>query len=202
MRWPRLWLCAAAACALSVAAPGAPLAQTAKARTPGAQNIASDAPPPVQDLTQAPRMGPWGFDAAGEDPSAKAGDDFFRFANGKAIDKLVKGAARAARRPVDIHFVADKRVYVGAAPSPKGGGEVWLVRFDPHAQEVAIKAGDNKGQLLVERNVVRELVRLGAWRGQPKTYRLPSASEEGLRTVVLVQAARGGRLLGTGIPKA
>jgi hypothetical protein len=42
---------------------------------------------------------------------------------------------------------------------------------------------------------VREIKRLGSWRGRPTAYRLP-AEESGLETVVLVQAAKGGRILG------
>jgi hypothetical protein len=119
------------------------------------------------------------------------------------VDKLVADAGKARRAtPPDVHFVGDKRVYVGSAPAPKGGGEVWLVRYDPREQDVAVKAGDNKGQTLPERNVVRELTRLGAWRGKPVAFRLPPAGEDGLKTVVLVQAGHGGRILGVGEPKA
>ena len=39
--------------------------------------------------TQAPKYGTWGFDMAGRDTSVKPGDDFFRYANGAAVDKLV-----------------------------------------------------------------------------------------------------------------
>jgi hypothetical protein len=118
------------------------------------------------------------------------------------VDKLVKDAARTARDPPEIHFVGERRVYVGSARPPKGGGEVWLVRFDPRSQDVAVKAGDNKGQTIVERNAVRELSRLGAWRGRPVAFRLPAAAEDGLKTVVLVQGARGGRILGVAEPKS
>ena len=68
-------------------------------------------------------------------------------------------------------------------------------------QDVAVKSGDNKGQTIPHRNVVREVKRLGAWRGKPAAFRLPAASEEGLKTVVLVQAGRGGRVIGVGEPK-
>ena len=52
--------------------------------------IAADASAPVSaDLTKAPRMGPWGFDAAGQDVKVKPGDDFFRYANGTYVDNLV-----------------------------------------------------------------------------------------------------------------
>lgn len=118
------------------------------------------------------------------------------------VDKLVREASKAQRNPPDIHFVGSARVYVGSARPPKGGGEVWLIRYDPREQEVAVRSGDNKGQILPHRNVVREVVRLGGWRGRPAAFRLPPASEEGLKTVVLVQAGHGGRMLGVGEPKA
>jgi putative endopeptidase len=70
-----LWLCAAAAGALSIST--------------------ADAQGPAPDLSQAPRMGPWGFDTAGQDTSVKPGDDFFRYADGKAVDKLAIPPDRA-----------------------------------------------------------------------------------------------------------
>jgi hypothetical protein len=117
------------------------------------------------------------------------------------VEKLVADAAKTRRDPPQVRF-SGARVYVGSARAPKGGGEVWLVRYDPREQEVTVKSGDNKGQTLVEKNVVRELTRLGAWRGKPVAYRLPAASEDGLKSVVLIQAGRGGRIVATGVPKA
>jgi len=116
------------------------------------------------------------------------------------VDKLVAEAAKARRDPPEVRF-SGARVYVGSAHAPKGGGEVWLVRYDPREQEVAVKSGDNKGQTIVQKNVVRELTRLGAWRGKPVAFRLPAASEEGLKGVVLIQAGRGGRIIASGVPK-
>ncbi len=116
------------------------------------------------------------------------------------VDALVKEAAKATRDPPDLHFVG-ARVYVGSARPPKGGGEVWLVRYDPRTQEVTVKTGDNKGQTIVEKNVVRELTRLGAWRGGTAAFRLPAAEEDGLKSVVIVQGAKGGRVLAVGQPK-
>ncbi|HZZ70564.1 MAG TPA: DUF1223 domain-containing protein [Phenylobacterium sp.] len=118
------------------------------------------------------------------------------------VDKLVAEAAKARHATPDIRFSHGGRVYVGSARAPKGGGEVWLIRYDPREQEVAVKTGDNKGQTLPEKNVVRELARLGAWRGKPVAFHLPAASEEGLKTVVLVQGAHGGRVIGAAQPKA
>jgi hypothetical protein len=49
---------------------------------------------------------------------------------------------------------------------------------------------------VVERNVVAQLTRLGAWRGRPILLRLPAAAQDGLKTLVLVQAQDGGRIVG------
>jgi hypothetical protein len=114
----------------------------------------------------------------------------------EAVEDLVKSAARAPVNAPDMQFVGKARVAVGSAPAPRGGGEVWLVRYDPREQDIAVKRGDNKGQTLVHRNVVRELVRLGPWAGKPKLFRVPAAADDALETVILVQGAKGGRILG------
>jgi hypothetical protein len=61
-----------------------------------------------------------------------------------------------------------------------------------------VLAGENRGQTVVEHNVVRELQRLGAWRGKPVHFRLPPAGDKSLKTVVIVQAVRSGRILAVG----
>ena len=84
----------------------------------------------------------------------------------------------------------------------RGGAEVWLIRYDPRAVEVAVKAGDNRGETVVQKNVVRQISRLGVWRGRPQAFRIPAMSEEGLKTVVVVQAPRGGRILGLALGRS
>lgn len=116
-------------------------------------------------------------------------------------DRLIRQAGAGLRNPPDIRFVGRSRVDVGQARAPKGGAEVWLIRYDPHPAPVEVKAGDNRGQTVTPRNVVREMTRLGLWRGQPKAFRI-SPGDEGLKTVVLVQVPKGGRVLGVGRPKA
>jgi len=112
------------------------------------------------------------------------------------VDRLVRAATEAPRDPPDMKFIGPRRVDVGSGRVPSGGAEVWLVRYDPKAVEVTVKGGDNRGETVVQKNVVREIKRLGSWRGRPQAYRLPKASDEGLRTAVIVQATRGGRVLG------
>jgi hypothetical protein len=120
----------------------------------------------------------------------------------KEVEKQVREAARSPRYPPEVHFPSAHRVDVGAGRVLRGGAEVWLVRYDPREQEVTVKSGDNRGQTMVQKNVVRQVKRLGAWKGRPTAYRLPKAEEEGLKTVVLVQARNGGRILAVGQPRS
>jgi hypothetical protein len=126
-------------------------------------------------------------------------DGRHQVAGGQAskVDALVKQAARASKDPPDMLFMENGKIAVGSSRYRlPGGGEVWLVRYDPRRTEVEVKKGDNKGETVEERNVVRQLVRLGSWRGRPTAFRLPPADEDGLETVVLVQQAGGGRIVG------
>ncbi|MDP3750116.1 MAG: DUF1223 domain-containing protein [Phenylobacterium sp.] len=111
------------------------------------------------------------------------------------VDTLLATAAQAPRRAPDMAFIGLRRVDVGSGPAPRGGAEVWLVRYDPREQDVVVRKGDNRGQTVAHRNVVREIRRLGRWRGRPTAYRLPPPTEDGLVTAVLVQGPEGGRIL-------
>jgi hypothetical protein len=116
-------------------------------------------------------------------------------AKAETIEKLIETTHLPAAP--DMEFVGDARVAVGSGSAPRGGAEVWLVRFDPRKQEIAVKRGDNRGQTIVHRNVVREIVKLGAWTGRPKMYRLPAgAKDDELASAIIVQGAKGGRVLG------
>ena len=117
------------------------------------------------------------------------------------VDRLIREAASASHNPPDIRFVGARRVDVGSGRVARGGAEVWLIRYDPHAVEVAVKAGDNRGETVIQKNVVRQITRLGSWRGRPTAFRLSASAEDGLKTVVVVQAPKGGRVLGVGQTK-
>ena len=113
-----------------------------------------------------------------------------------AIAKL-----REARRPpVKIGFGRAGRIEIGAGPSSGRTADVWLVRYDPHARKVEVKAGDNKGATVTDRNVVREVVKLGLWRGKTAVFKTPAyhpsgSDDGGLEELVLVQGAHGGPIL-------
>ncbi len=113
------------------------------------------------------------------------------------VDALILKASKSRTKPPVIRMLRRARVSIARGAAPPGGADVWLVRYDPTAQEVAVKRGENRGQTLTQRNVVRELVRLGSWTGRAKVYALPPSTESGtLKTCILVQAAKGGRILG------
>ncbi|MBI1360179.1 MAG: DUF1223 domain-containing protein [Alphaproteobacteria bacterium] len=84
---------------------------------------------------------------------------------------------------------------VGAGEAPRGGADIWLVRYDPRVVQVAIKRGENGGRTLPHRNVVHELKRIGSWSGAAQTIQLSAPSEPGWRTAILVQGAHGGPIL-------
>ena len=101
-------------------------------------------------------------------------------------------------------FLNRARVVVGrhavriAGRSPASGADVWLVRYDPQDQPVQVTSGENRGKTLPQQNIVHHLTKLGKWRGGTRTYDLPNDSDAGLKTVILVQAPRGGEILGLG----
>lgn len=111
------------------------------------------------------------------------------------VDRLIRVATAQARNAPDMRFVGKRRVDVGSGRVGKGGAEVWIVRYDPRVVEVTVKAGDNRGETVVLKNVVRQMQRVGVWRGSPRAFRLPAPGDEALKTAVIVQAPRGGRVL-------
>lgn len=107
------------------------------------------------------------------------------------VDALI---ARARTQPTTMISTAGGKVTVAQGIAPRRGADVWLVRYDPRTIQVPVKAGENGGKTLPQRNVVRSLKRLGAWTGQAASYAAP-ASDPALRSVVLVQTADGGPIL-------
>ncbi|HEY1562034.1 MAG TPA: DUF1223 domain-containing protein [Caulobacteraceae bacterium] len=113
------------------------------------------------------------------------------------VEALIKDARRAPAKGPEIVPRADGTVAVsaGAGASHRHPLTVWLVRYDPRLESVQVKEGDNRGQTVSHRNVVRQLAKLGAWEGRRKVYSLPAAPAEGLATLILVQGDNGGRIV-------
>jgi hypothetical protein len=118
--------------------------------------------------------------------------------NGRAnlvgVDRreLERAIARATplSGPALSHVGASVQVAAGT-----GGGDVWLVRYDPRVQNVDIGAGENSGVSIAHRNIVRALVHLGDWSGAAQSYALPPGGDPAWRSAVLVQAKNAGPVL-------
>jgi hypothetical protein len=110
--------------------------------------------------------------------------------------ELIKTAAHAHAPAPDMRL-ARGRLSVGSGAVPRGGAEVWLVRYEAQPRETPVKDGENRGVTVVYRNVVTGLTRLGIWSGRPQTYALPKAarSQDG-KAAILIQAKTSKRILG------
>jgi hypothetical protein len=111
--------------------------------------------------------------------------------NGKGeLDRAVKASQPVAGVP--SIGLQKGNVQIGAGA---GNASVWLIRYDPRTHNVAIGAGENSGRTLPHRNIVREFVKLGRWKGKAASFSLPAAKSEGLRSVILVQQGNAGPIL-------
>jgi hypothetical protein len=75
-----------------------------------------------------------------------------------------------------------------AVAAGAGPATVWLVGYDPQ-RITRVAGGENGGRTLIETNVVRSLMALGAWSGA--ALQLHAAIPAGLGAAVLLQAADG-----------
>jgi hypothetical protein len=108
----------------------------------------------------------------------------------------IERAAASADRGVGGPTISlsGSKVTISGAP-PARPADVWLVRYDPRVVQVPIGRGENGGRTLPHQNVVRALVRLGAWSGPARAYELPASGVGGLRIAILVQSGHGGPIL-------
>ena len=110
-----------------------------------------------------------------------------------ALSGLMSRGDRGAGGP-NVGF-SGGAVTVGAGASPSGGADVWLARYIPRTVEVAIPRGENAGHTLPYKDVVREMILLGKWRGEAATFPLPGGGEPGLAEAAIVQGAGCGPVL-------
>jgi hypothetical protein len=109
-----------------------------------------------------------------------------------ALVGLMSRGDRGAGGP-SVGFTAGA-VAVGAGIAPPAGADVWLARYDPRTIEVAVRRGENSGRMLPHKDVVREMILLGHWRGEAAIFPVP-ASEAELAEAAIVQAAESGPIL-------
>jgi len=107
--------------------------------------------------------------------------------------RLIAPSGAALAGPA-IRLAADK-VTIGAGAKPTAPADVWIARYDPRILNVPVRGGENTGRTLPHKDVVRELIRLGAWNGAAETLALPAPTAPGLATAILVQSAKTGPIL-------
>lgn len=105
----------------------------------------------------------------------------------------VEAALRRFARPADGPAISSGGGSIAIAAG-KGKAIVWLVRYDPRAIAVPIRAGENGGRTIVHRDIVRQLIRLGSWNGTRVSYRVLPAPP-GLVSAVIVQRSIGGPIV-------
>lgn len=114
--------------------------------------------------------------------------------NGMRPAEVEQGLKTFARTGPEPDMSVDGgRLTIGASPH-NGEATVWLVRYEPKSLDVPIAAGENAGRTLPHRHIVRQLLPLGSWSGEARTYALPAAPD-GLKTAVLVQTGTGGPII-------
>ena len=109
------------------------------------------------------------------------------------LEGLMRSAEKGDGGP-SVGFT-DRAVTVGVAPAPAVGADVWLVRYDPRVVEVVVKRGENAGKTLLHRNVVREMILLGHWRGEAAKFSPPAGGDPGLAEAAIVQTTGAGPVL-------
>jgi hypothetical protein len=117
-------------------------------------------------------------------------------AKAEAVEDLVKTAAKAPLQSAGHGICRQdpRRGRLGSRPARRRRGVAGAVRSaraadrrqarrqqgpDPGPQERRARAGSP-----------------GPWAGKPKLYRLPAHTDDDLETVIIVQGAKGGRILG------
>jgi len=113
------------------------------------------------------------------------------------LEALIRREANPIAPQVEI---ASGQVSIGQGVLGLYSGryDVWLIRFDPRIENVPIARGENSGITLSHKNVVKQLVKLGAWNGSPASFAVPAPSQTGLKAAVLVQAGSGGAIVAVG----
>lgn len=115
------------------------------------------------------------------------------------VDSLIRMASAAQKVEIDIdhHDDGTADIHVPAA-SGHGTGEVWIGFYDS-AVETEVRAGENRGERIVNANIVRVYKRIGTWSGGALNKRvdlkaLGAKGRDGC--VVILQAPNNGPVIG------
>jgi hypothetical protein len=116
---------------------------------------------------------------------------------GNRENEVLEIVARAKRERLGLGtrvgiFVEGRELMIRDEAGEAGMYDVLLVVFDPREQNVEIKRGENRGRMLAHWNLVKEVRKIGEWRGGNARVVLRARLEAGLSGVVLWPAGGGG----------
>ena len=118
------------------------------------------------------------------------------------VERAITRVAQTGGDHPEVSFVhgeaGNVTVRIGEAERPERSASVWLVRFD-EAQSVPIKSGENAGRTITYHHIVRDIERIGRWRGPAAEFPLAMADlSAGGRDgcAVLVQIGDQGPVIG------
>ena len=108
--------------------------------------------------------------------------------------------AASSRKALDVRFVEDEggKIVIPAGHAPDGGAAVWLAVFD-RQHDTEVLRGENAGRKLSNYHVVRQLARIGTWRGEQMEIPFDMAAATALGRdgcAVIVQQSPTGAVLG------
>ncbi|KAK9775141.1 putative secreted protein [Seiridium cardinale] len=120
------------------------------------------------------------------------------------IDGVVH-RARDAGQALGFHIYVDANYETGVRIDTDKQGlgessasyEVCVVVYEDKTEDIKIKKGPNKGKKVPHKNVVKEIINLGEWKGGDAGYQLPITSVSGTAAAVVVQASGGGPIIAT-----
>ena len=112
--------------------------------------------------------------------------------NRRQLDAAI--AQARGRAPGPMLRIANGKLAIGPGTGA-ARATVWLVRYDPRIQNVAIRAGENGGRTLPHKNIVRSLRAIGTWRGSLATFAIPASPNPAYRSAILVQNGKGGAII-------
>lgn len=121
----------------------------------------------------------------------------------QSVYRAIEGAHERQQPGLAIEVANNGRGGVSVSipgASFDGDAVIWLIIFD-RMHRTQVRAGENAGRTMVNRNVVRQYRRVGTWRGDAMTLTLPgnelATDSDGEGCAVLVQGGDGaGAILG------
>lgn len=117
--------------------------------------------------------------------------------NRQAIEQLLE-----RRAPRDAHLSLEHdsgSMRVALLGEETGAAEVWLYRFDVR-NVTRVDGGENKGMILANHHVVRNMHRLGAWQGGVREYVIDDFGlDDDQGCAVVVQRPDLGEVLGAAL---